>query len=229
MVKGSLNLGSESDGQRCLPRAVRKVGIQQHHIADNADEADAGQDVGKLPDAAQSRRPEPDAETATTSGPDGRRRSTIETDSCHLSSMRSPGAYLPKLPPSIRRPSHVSGGAGQMDSALPYNPRCGERGRKGRVGFSDKQRVMGAPSLPTSNRYGVLSIEDVDSKFDQPMEQSEVAKDVPKSKNPYIRKKRWERRLPKKFVISSTPSELSLKLNVEVKSTETGIKRAIKL
>jgi hypothetical protein len=37
------------------------------------------------------------------------------------------------------------------------------------------------------------------------------------------RLKRWEKRLPAKFVVAATPSELSLKIGVEIETTDTGV------
>ena len=40
-----------------------------------------------------------------------------------------------------------------------------------------------------------------------------------------IRLANWERRLPKKFVIATTPSDNSLNIDVEIETTDTAMKR----
>jgi hypothetical protein len=81
------------------------------------------------------------------------------------------------------------------------------------------------PSSPTSNRYACLSVEDVDTDT---IEQVEVVKDIPELRKRRVHRKRWERRLPKKYIVASTPSEKSLMLDIEVESTDNGLKRATK-
>jgi hypothetical protein len=81
------------------------------------------------------------------------------------------------------------------------------------------------PSLLTSNRYACLSVENVDTET---IEQTEVVKDIPEPRKKHPRRKRWERRLPKKYIVATTPSELSLSLDIEVTSTDNGLKRATK-
>jgi hypothetical protein len=41
-------------------------------------------------------------------------------------------------------------------------------------------------------------------------------------------KKKWERRLPPQYIVASTPGANSLDIDVEIETTDTGIKRAVK-
>ena len=47
----------------------------------------------------------------------------------------------------------------------------------------------------------------------------------PPPKTARIRLANWERRLPKRFVIATTPSDNSLNINVEIETTDTAMKR----
>src|SRR3981189_66218 len=82
------------------------------------------------------------------------------------------------------------------------------------------------PPLSSHNRYACLVVdqcEDATSVFD-------CAKVVPQPSPPTpkiarIRLANWERRLPKRFVIATTPSDNSLNINVEIETTDTATKR----
>ena len=41
-------------------------------------------------------------------------------------------------------------------------------------------------------------------------------------------KKKWERRLPRQYIVASSPGANSLDIDVEIETTDTGIKRAVK-
>src|SRR3981189_1059712 len=82
------------------------------------------------------------------------------------------------------------------------------------------------PPLSSHNRYACLVVdqcEDATSVFD-------CAKVVPQPSPPTpkiarIRLANWERRLPKRFVIATTPSDNSLNIDVEIETTDTAMKR----
>src|SRR3979490_978928 len=82
------------------------------------------------------------------------------------------------------------------------------------------------PPLSSCNQYACLVVdqcEDATSVFD-------CAKVVPQpspspQKVAQIRLANWERRLPKRFVIATTPSDNSLNINVEIEMTDTAMKR----
>ena len=82
------------------------------------------------------------------------------------------------------------------------------------------------PPLSSHNQYTCLLVdqcEDGTSIFD-------CAKVVPQPSPPpqkiaRIRLANWERRLPKKFVIATTPSDNSLNIDVEIETTDTAMKR----
>src|SRR3981189_456319 len=98
--------------------------------------------------------------------------------------------------------------------------------RSNRGGFCSTQRVISPPPLSSQNRYACLVVdqcEDATSVFG-------CAKVVPQLSPPpqkiaRIRLANWERRLPKKFVIATTPSDNSLNIDVEIERTDTAMKR----
>src|SRR3981189_1365761 len=98
--------------------------------------------------------------------------------------------------------------------------------RSNRGGFCSTQRVINTPPLSSCNRYACLVVdqcEDATSVFD-------CVKVVPRLSPPppkiaRIRLANWECRLPKKFVIATTPSDNSLNIDVEIETTDTAMKR----
>jgi Reverse transcriptase (RNA-dependent DNA polymerase)/RNase H-like domain found in reverse transcriptase/Integrase zinc binding domain/Chromo (CHRromatin Organisation MOdifier) domain len=78
--------------------------------------------------------------------------------------------------------------------------------------------VNGTPSLfvNKSNKYWPLNVEEARDDI--------LSKDVPRfeSKPKLPRKKRWERKLPQRYVIATTPGTHSLQLSVQVRTTDTG-------
>src|SRR3981189_2819281 len=92
-------------------------------------------------------------------------------------------------------------------------------------GFCSTQRVINTPLLSSHNRYACLVVdqcEDATSVFD-------CVKAVPQPSPPpqkvvRIRLANWERRLPKKFIIATTPRENSLHIDVEIETTDTAMK-----
>ncbi|KAF8229488.1 hypothetical protein L208DRAFT_1480523 [Tricholoma matsutake] len=86
------------------------------------------------------------------------------------------------------------------------------------------------PSLPVHNRFEVLSVEfpenesiSVTAPLSDP---SKLAKDVPalpiSPSTPCPKIKSWERKLPRKYIVVSTPSAHSLNLVIELQTTDTG-------
>jgi hypothetical protein len=68
-----------------------------------------------------------------------------------------------------------------------------------------------------------LSVEEIN---DTSADDSDYVKDVPKIIEPkfkFIRQLRWERCLPRKYIIAST-SENLLKIDVEIETTDTSVK-----
>jgi hypothetical protein len=86
------------------------------------------------------------------------------------------------------------------------------------------------PSLPSHNRYTCLSIDEISEPS---ADESDCVKAVqepqpPKSRK-LIRLAGWECRLPHKYIIASTPGTNSLDINVEIETTDTGVKCCTKL
>ena len=86
------------------------------------------------------------------------------------------------------------------------------------------------PPLSSRNRYAILDVDSVEENSTPPSDSTDETTTAPDvqsipttpSHPVYLpRLKRWERRLPRKYVVASTPSENSLHLKVEVVTTDT--------
>ena len=104
------------------------------------------------------------------------------------------------------------------------------------------------PSLPSKNRYALLSVESINDIDDSPQYPNDKDTQIPETpptipdqirstatgapeQPPRFRRNlrpKWERRLPKQLVIASTPGENSLHLPVELETTDTGEITAVK-
>ena len=79
------------------------------------------------------------------------------------------------------------------------------------------QRVRGTPSLQSHNRFACLEVDEINDT-------AELIKSVvPEGDKEQRRPKRrgWERRLPRSMVLAATPSSKSLRLQVELQTTDT--------
>src|SRR3981189_234041 len=82
------------------------------------------------------------------------------------------------------------------------------------------------PPLSSHNRYACLVVDQCEDATSV----SDCVKVVPQPPSPTpkiarIRLANWERRLPKRFVIATTPSDNSLNIDVEIEMTDTAMKR----
>ena len=84
------------------------------------------------------------------------------------------------------------------------------------------------PPLSSCNRYSVLDVYSVEDNLATSPDSSDeitAALDIQPTHwtrpSPPIRLPRWERRLPRKYVIASTPSANSLDIKVEIVTTDT--------
>ncbi len=93
------------------------------------------------------------------------------------------------------------------------------------------------PPLSTSNRFDVLevySVEDNSTDLTDEMTAQDVQPTpeplpTPKASPTYpVRLKRWERRLPRKYVVAATPSANSLNIKVEIVTTDTQETKSVK-
>jgi hypothetical protein len=81
------------------------------------------------------------------------------------------------------------------------------------------------PSLPSHNRYTCLSIDEMsESPADEPDCVKAVQEPQPPKHGKLIRLANWEHQLPHKYVVASTPSANSLDIDVEIETTDTGVK-----
>jgi hypothetical protein len=80
------------------------------------------------------------------------------------------------------------------------------------------------PPLPNYNCFRSLDIEDFEesngSALIRSCDSKDNCEDVPCSKK--IRLRKWERKLPKCYIISAIPSQNSIELPVQVQTTDTG-------
>jgi hypothetical protein len=92
------------------------------------------------------------------------------------------------------------------------------------------------PPLSTSNRFNVLEVYSVEDNSTDLTDEM-IAQDVqPTPTSPTtptfpifpVRLKRWERRLPRKYVVASTPSANSLDIKVEIVTTDTQETKSLK-
>src|SRR3981189_546174 len=82
------------------------------------------------------------------------------------------------------------------------------------------------PPLSSHNRYACLVVdqcEDATSVFDCVKVVPQPSPPPPKTER--IRLANWERRLPKKLIIATTPSDNSLNIDVEIETMDTAMKR----
>src|SRR3981189_1813405 len=100
------------------------------------------------------------------------------------------------------------------------------RARSSRRGFCSTQRVISTPPLSSHNRYACLVVdqcEDATSVSDCVKVVPQPS--VPPLKTARIRLANWERRLPKRFVIATTPSENLLNIDIEIEMANTSFER----
>jgi hypothetical protein len=86
------------------------------------------------------------------------------------------------------------------------------------------------PSLQSTNRFGCLEIEECDDSLDspdQPEDMSENEKPLEEVQKK-VKVPRWERRLPREFVLASTPSPRSFQIPVQLWTTDTQEVKAAK-
>ena len=96
---------------------------------------------------------------------------------------------------------------------------------KCRTGFYVLQWVNCTPPLSSSNHYAILDVDSVEENstpLSDLTDEATIAPDIQSMPTttshpvypPHL--KRWEQRLPRRYVVTSTPSENSLHLKVEV-------------
>jgi len=80
-----------------------------------------------------------------------------------------------------------------------------------------------APSLPVFNRYACLEVEN-DIALSSSLQQEISVNVAPKlpSPIPYSKLPKWEYRLPRKYVVASSPGSKSLTVKVGIQTTDTG-------
>src|SRR3981189_2064619 len=98
--------------------------------------------------------------------------------------------------------------------------------RGDRRGFCSTQQVNSTPPLSSHNRYTCLVVDQCEDATSV----SDCVKVVPQPSFPPLKTARirlanWERRLPKRFIIATTPSDNSLNIDVEIEMMDTVMKR----
>ena len=99
-------------------------------------------------------------------------------------------------------------------------------------GFCTRQRVKSTPSLSTCNRFEILAnicdfktnlldVQNLKETFTPPS----VPVSAPMTLK--VRKPKWERALPERYTISVTGESSSLKLKVELKTTDTSERKSV--
>src|ERR1700679_4279557 len=94
-------------------------------------------------------------------------------------------------------------------------------------GFWRGQRVNSTPPLSTSNRFAVLSVEEVYesnsiSSTDNTSNDPKAVLTPPPSRNRFPKRPNWEKRLPERYVVASNPSANSFELPISMQTLDTG-------
>src|SRR5882757_7266230 len=121
-----------------------------------------------------------------------------------------------------------------FDSGLGDHGRSTKGSERAGGGFYVSQRVNHTPPLSTSNHFDVLevySVEDNSTDLTDEMTAQDVQQTptTPKASPTYpIRLKHWERQLPRKYVVTATPSANSLNIKVKIVTTDTQETKSVK-
>ena len=109
----------------------------------------------------------------------------------------------------------------------------GSRGICGiRAGFCTERRVKNTPSSSTCNRFEILS-NIIDSEADildvQTLKQAPTPSPAPKPvlATPKPRRQNWEKAMPESYCISAVGESNSLKLKVELETTDTSERKSV--
>jgi hypothetical protein len=82
------------------------------------------------------------------------------------------------------------------------------------------------PSLPSHNCYTCLSIDEISEPSADELDCVKVIQEPqPPKSGKLICLAGWERQLPRRYIVTSTPSANSLGIDIEIETTDTGIKR----
>src|SRR5271169_340345 len=171
----------------------------------------------------------------------GRRRQQVQSTPSELLSVREAWAHFARMPNSLRHSTHDFGRTRRL-ARRPASWKGCRRRRNGcssgierriaRGGFCEPQRVIRAPSLLKNvNRYACLDVDEINDDLSNVEEVIEAAQDLPKRRvriRRLIWRPMWERRLRQKYVLAAMPSSKSLSVDIELQSTETGIRRSTK-
>jgi len=93
------------------------------------------------------------------------------------------------------------------------------------------QRVNCTPPLLTSNHFDVLkvySVEDNSTNLTDKMTAQDIQPTLVAALTHPVCLKHWERWLPEKYVIATTPSSNSLKIKIEIVTTDTQEAKSVK-
>jgi len=101
-----------------------------------------------------------------------------------------------------------------------------------RVKFYISQRVNSTPSLQSKNHFAPLFINEnsESNSFNSPEPGNDSSAIHPIPGSPPLHPKcipKWERQLPRRYVLAATPSERSLNLDIAIQTTDTGEVHAV--
>src|SRR5262245_15922154 len=94
-------------------------------------------------------------------------------------------------------------------------------GGDGGEGFLGPQQMRGMPPLQNDNQYACLEVEEIDDSLDIP--ELPVMPETPKIRT---RRPNWEKRLPKEYKLAASPTNRSLRLLVQLQTTDTQLVKA---
>ncbi|KAJ8469029.1 hypothetical protein ONZ45_g17034 [Pleurotus djamor] len=99
----------------------------------------------------------------------------------------------------------------KLSRSTKTNPQVKDKTKE----LPQRRRIPGTPST-AFNRFSCLPVEEPSVRIPIPRRKAKVYQHPPKTRRPG-----WEKRLPKRFQVSATPSALSLDMDISVQATDT--------
>ena len=95
--------------------------------------------------------------------------------------------------------------------------------QRGDTRFWPGQRVIGMPPLSLNNRFAVLPVEEIhEFNSDSATDYETKAIPCPPPQPHLSRCLKWEKRLPKCYIMAANPGSNSFELEVSIQTTDTG-------
>ena len=85
--------------------------------------------------------------------------------------------------------------------------------------------MLGVPPLSVHNRFTVLPVDDLTESDPIPATTINETKAIPPPsphRSQLLRRPKWEKRLPKRYIVATTPGSKSLEIPISMQTTDTG-------